>query len=152
MEAAEEVQTLEEFLRYIYLMRTHQACLWQRCLLLAVKEVRQLERELEEGREEPLMQSLTKLRGQEGVSPLTQSPDLKAMHSLLKEEAKLVLLSKGVFRLKLNSRFMVNLKAIGNLKFKDAKLLNRLSSLNNSNHIYRLKDLVAAKQEMSLGP
>ena len=146
LEAAEEVQTLEEFLR------THQACLWQRCLLLAVKEVRQLERDLEEGREEPLMQSLTKLRGQEGVSPLAPSPDLKAMHSLLKEEAKLVLQSKGVFRLKLISRFMVNLKAIGNLKFKDAKLLNRLSSLNNSNHIYRLKDLVAAKQEMSLGP
>jgi hypothetical protein len=97
-EAAEEVQTLEAF------SRTHQVYLWQRRLLLAAKEVHQLEGELEEGREEPLMHSLSKLRAQGGVSPLTPSPDLKAMHSMAKEEAKLVLLSKGVSRLKLNSR------------------------------------------------
>jgi len=145
-EAAEEVQTLEAFLR------THQAYLWQRRLLLAVKEVRQLERELEEGREEPLMQSLSKLRGQLEVSHLTPSPDPKAMHSQVKEEVKLVLLSKGVFRLKLNSRCMGKLKAIGNLKVKDAKLLIRLSSSTTFNHRDRVKDLVAAKQEMSLGP
>ena len=47
---------------------------------------------------------------------------------------------------------MVKLKAIGNLKVKDAKLLIRLSSLNTSNHRNRLKELVAAKQEMSPGP
>jgi hypothetical protein len=78
-EAAEEVQTLEAFLRM------HQAYLWQRRLLLAVKEVHQLEEELEEGREEPQMHSLSKLREQGGVSPLTPSPELKAMHSLVRE-------------------------------------------------------------------
>jgi hypothetical protein len=145
-EAVEEVQTLEAFLR------THQAYLWERRHHLAVKEVHQLEGELEEGREEPQMQSVSKLRGQEGGSPLTPSPDLKAKHSLVREEVKLVLLYKGVFRLKLNSRCMVKLKAIGNLKVKDAKLLIRLSSLNTSNHRNRLKELVAAKQEMSPGP
>lgn len=141
-EAAEEVQTLEAFLR------THQAYLWQPRLHLGVKEAHQLERESGEGKEEAPLHPLSKLRGQEEVPPLTILPDHKRMHRLVEEEVKVALLSKGIFRVKLNNRCTVNLQVLGSLKIKYAKLLISLSA---SNHRNRLKDLLAIKQEMSLG-
>ena len=64
-EAAEEVLTLEAFLRM------HQAYLWQQRLHLGVKEAHQLEGESVEVKEEAPPHPLNKLRGQEEVSPLT---------------------------------------------------------------------------------
>ena len=70
------------------------------------------------------------------------------MHSLVEEEGKVVLLSKGIFRVRLNNRCTVKLQVLGNLKVKYAKLLISLSACNHRN---RLKDLLATIQEMSLG-
>ena len=75
-------------------------------------------------------------------------PDHKRIHRLVEEEAKVVLLSKGIFRVRLNNRYTVNMQVLGNLKLKYAKLLISLSA---SNHRNRRKDLLVAIQEMSLG-
>jgi hypothetical protein len=141
-EAAEEVQTLEAFLR------TSQAYLWQQRLHLGVKEEHQLEGESGEVKEEAPPHPVSKLREQEEVPPLTILPDHKRIHRLEEEEGKVALHSKGICRVRLNNRCTVNLQELGNLKIKYAKLLISLSA---SNHRNRLKDLLATKLEMSLG-
>ena len=70
------------------------------------------------------------------------------MLRLAEEEGKVALLSKGIYRVRLNNQCSVNLQVLDNLKIKYAKLLISLSA---SNHRNRLKDLLATKLEMSLG-